>query len=182
MFMGFPRQEYWSGLPFPSLRDLPNPRIELASPAWKADSLPLSPLGSPCNKDTSSHSGRGQEWVREQVPEEGTLNGSFNWPSKKTQMRGAVGRAERQEWVVNFTCYLGRYQLLQHLKNEILLAIHHVMSSMTDTRRLLKWSTHSRGSPPGSGVILKSLSRSTREVFRLEKSGHVHERIISCIS
>ena len=59
LFMGFPRQEYWSGLPFPSLRDLPNPRIELASPAWKADSLPLSQLGSPCNKDTSSHSGRG---------------------------------------------------------------------------------------------------------------------------
>ena len=31
--MGFPRQEYWSGLPFPSPGDLPNPRIELASPA-----------------------------------------------------------------------------------------------------------------------------------------------------
>ena len=31
--MGFPRQEYWSGLPFPFPGDLPNPRIELASPA-----------------------------------------------------------------------------------------------------------------------------------------------------
>ena len=31
--MGFVRQEYWSGLPFPSLRDLPNPGIEPVSPA-----------------------------------------------------------------------------------------------------------------------------------------------------
>ena len=38
----FPRQEYWSGLSFPSLRDLPNPGIEPASPALQADSLSLS--------------------------------------------------------------------------------------------------------------------------------------------
>jgi len=31
--MGFLRQEYWSGLPFPSSRDLPDPGIELTSPA-----------------------------------------------------------------------------------------------------------------------------------------------------
>ena len=41
--MGFPRQEYWSGLPFPSPGDLPDPGIEPASPALKVDSLPLSP-------------------------------------------------------------------------------------------------------------------------------------------
>ena len=36
LFMGFPREEYWSGLPFPSLGDLPDPEVEpmsLASPA-----------------------------------------------------------------------------------------------------------------------------------------------------
>ena len=33
LFMGFSRQEYWSGLPFSSLEDLPDPGIELASPA-----------------------------------------------------------------------------------------------------------------------------------------------------
>ena len=32
--MGFSRQEYWSGLPFPSPRDFPNPRIEPGSPTW----------------------------------------------------------------------------------------------------------------------------------------------------
>ena len=41
--MAFPRQEYWSGLPFPSLRDLPDPGIEAASPTLQADSLPLKP-------------------------------------------------------------------------------------------------------------------------------------------
>ena len=38
--MGFSRQEYWSGLPFPSPGDLPNPGIEPKSPALQADSLP----------------------------------------------------------------------------------------------------------------------------------------------
>ena len=36
--MGFSRQEYWSGLPFPSLGDLPSPGIKLQSPAFQADS------------------------------------------------------------------------------------------------------------------------------------------------
>ena len=40
--MGFSRQEYWSGLPFSSLSDLPDPGIEPVSPALQADSLLLS--------------------------------------------------------------------------------------------------------------------------------------------
>ena len=42
---GFPRQEYWSGVPCPPLRDLPNPGIEPASPTFQVDSLPLSHQG-----------------------------------------------------------------------------------------------------------------------------------------
>ena len=38
--MGFSRQESWSGFPFPSSVDLPNPGIEPRSPALQADSLP----------------------------------------------------------------------------------------------------------------------------------------------
>ena len=38
--VGFSRQEYWSGLPFPSLGDLPNPGIEPRSPALQEDALP----------------------------------------------------------------------------------------------------------------------------------------------
>ena len=43
--MGFSRQEYWSGLPFPSPGDLPNPGIEPGSPALQTDALPSEPLG-----------------------------------------------------------------------------------------------------------------------------------------
>ena len=45
--MEFSRQEYWSGLPFPSPGDLPNPGIEPCSPALQADSLPTELRGKP---------------------------------------------------------------------------------------------------------------------------------------
>ena len=45
--MGFSRQEYWSGLPFPSPRGLPHPGIEPGSPALQTDALPSEPLGKP---------------------------------------------------------------------------------------------------------------------------------------
>ena len=47
LFMGFSRQECWSGLPFPPPGDLPDPGIQPTSPALKAYSLPLSHQGSP---------------------------------------------------------------------------------------------------------------------------------------
>ena len=43
--MGFSRQEYWSGLPFPSPGDLPNPGIERGSPALQAGALLSEPPG-----------------------------------------------------------------------------------------------------------------------------------------
>ena len=45
--MEFSRQEYWSGLPFPSPGDLPDPRIKPRSPALQADALPSEPPGKP---------------------------------------------------------------------------------------------------------------------------------------
>ena len=45
--MGFSRQEYWSGLPFPSPADLPDPGIEPRSPALQTDALPSEPPGKP---------------------------------------------------------------------------------------------------------------------------------------
>ena len=41
----FSRQEHWSGLPFPSPENLPNPGIEFRSPTLQADSLPTESLG-----------------------------------------------------------------------------------------------------------------------------------------
>ena len=48
--MGFSRQEYWSGLPFPSPVDLPDPGIEPRSPALQAVTLPSEPPLSSGNK------------------------------------------------------------------------------------------------------------------------------------
>ena len=45
--MGFSRQECWSGVPFPSPGDLPNPEIEPRSPTLRADALPSEPPGKP---------------------------------------------------------------------------------------------------------------------------------------
>ena len=45
--MGFSRQEYWSGLPFNSPEDLPDPGIKLRSPAFQADALTSEPPGKP---------------------------------------------------------------------------------------------------------------------------------------
>ena len=45
--MGFSRQEYWSGLPFPSPGDLPDPGIEPRSPTLQADPLTSEPPGNP---------------------------------------------------------------------------------------------------------------------------------------
>ena len=46
--VGFSRQEYRSGLPFPSPGDLPDPGIEPRSPALQADALPSEPSGNVC--------------------------------------------------------------------------------------------------------------------------------------
>jgi len=43
----FSRPEYWSGQPFPSPADLPNPGIELGSPSLQVDSLPTELSGKP---------------------------------------------------------------------------------------------------------------------------------------
>ena len=54
----FSRQKYWSGLPFPSPGDLPNPGIEPRSPALQVDSLPSKPLGKPKNHRRENILGR----------------------------------------------------------------------------------------------------------------------------
>ena len=49
--MGFSRQEYWSGLPFPSPGDLPDPGIEPGSSALQVDMLPSEPPGKNTSND-----------------------------------------------------------------------------------------------------------------------------------
>ena len=50
--VGSPRQEYWSGLTFPSLGDLPNPGIEPALPALTGGFFTAEPLGKPFQSNT----------------------------------------------------------------------------------------------------------------------------------
>ena len=50
--MGFSRQEYWSGLPFPSSVDFPDPGIEPGSVALQADTFPSEPPGKPLEFDS----------------------------------------------------------------------------------------------------------------------------------
>ena len=47
LFMGLPRQESWSGLPFPSPGDLPNPKIKPSSPALAGEFFTTEPSGKP---------------------------------------------------------------------------------------------------------------------------------------
>ena len=54
LFMGFSKQEYWSGLPFPSPGDLPYPKIEPGSPSLQADCLQTEPPGKPKNTGEGS--------------------------------------------------------------------------------------------------------------------------------
>ena len=57
--MRFSRQEYWSGLPFPSPEDLPDPGIEPGSPALQADTLPSKPPGKTQHiKNTNTSMGK----------------------------------------------------------------------------------------------------------------------------
>ena len=72
--MGFPRQEYWSGLPFPSPGDLPSPGTEPTSPALQADSLPLSHLGSAMGGKREILLLQVPELIRAWSDSEGTLN------------------------------------------------------------------------------------------------------------
>ena len=53
--VGFSRQEYWSGFPFPSLGDLPDPEIEPGSPLLQADTLPTELRGKPTEMSLCIH-------------------------------------------------------------------------------------------------------------------------------
>ena len=61
--MGFPRQEYWSGLPFPSPGDLPDPEIKLMSPALAGRFFTTEPPGKPGGR------GRGGQEALKLLPE-----------------------------------------------------------------------------------------------------------------
>ena len=90
--MGFSRQGYWSGLPFPSPEDLPDPGIDPGSPALQADALPSEPPGKPqANPQRRHHLGLTFELALimqrrvKGVPVGGTEESQGPWPGTVTQ-------------------------------------------------------------------------------------------------
>ena len=65
--MGFSRQEYWIGLPFPSPGDLPNPGIKPKSPALPVDSLPSEPPGKPQEGRKDAQLALERGWAQKQA-------------------------------------------------------------------------------------------------------------------
>ena len=72
--MGFSRQEYWNGLPFPSPGDLPDPGIEPGSPSLHMDSLPSEPSG-----DTEMNRMRALQTLTVWMIRNMDKNGNFLW-------------------------------------------------------------------------------------------------------
>ena len=89
--MEFCRLEYWSGQPFPSPGDLPNPGIEPRSLALQADSLPAEPPGMP--KNTGGGSLSVLLWI---------------FPTEETN-RGLL----RYRWILYQLSYQGSYHNMQ---------------------------------------------------------------------
>ena len=79
--MEFSRPEYWSGWPFPSPGDLPNPGIEPRSPALHTDSLPVEPQGKPKNTGVGSLSLLQQIFLTQ----ESTFSGAFAAMSQSSE-------------------------------------------------------------------------------------------------
>ena len=89
--MGFSRQECWSGLPFPSPGDLPNPGIEPRSPALQADALPSEPPGKPRKERKWSRSVVSDS-LRPHGPEKGmaTHSSILDWEVRWTEEPGGL--------------------------------------------------------------------------------------------
>ena len=108
--MGFPRQEYWSRLPFPPPRELPNPGIKLCLLHllhWQADSLPLASSGKP----VSTVSPRvPQPWTQQTMDQNYWGKNSKNFQKSNTWICIAL-----------VTVYLGfiLYQVLHYRKFKV---------------------------------------------------------------
>ena len=76
--MGFPKQEYWSGLPFPSPGDRPNPGNEPGFPALQVDSLSSEPPGEALKENQEW--GDGEEISQSQQSQSYTLTGKGTLP------------------------------------------------------------------------------------------------------
>ena len=129
--MGFSRQEYWSGLPFPPPGDPPNLGIKPGSPTLQADTLPSEPPGKPnylsiqsvpcgstgkesaCSAgDLGSNPGLGQmPWRRERLQYSGLEN----------SMDSVVhGFSKSQAWLSSFHFHFSQCSIANKMKQFLL--------------------------------------------------------------
>ena len=124
--MGLSRQEHWTGLPFPSPGDLPNPGIEPGSPALQADSSTPEPLNLP-RSFIFIYFFR-LHWVF-------FAAGAFSSCGEQGNSVGAVWRLHCR----GFSCFRS-------------WASQHVSFSRLSSCGTQAWLLHSMGDLPGSGI------------------------------
>ena len=100
--VGFSRQEYWSGLPFPSPGDLPNTGIEPGSPALRADALPSEPPGKLGYTHIPSLSRRRKNSVRDKV-----ISKKWMYLERNRLRRQTVGQLRRQPTLKDWLVFMG---------------------------------------------------------------------------
>ena len=99
LFMEFSKEEDWSGWPFPSPEDLPNPGMESGSPASRADSSPAEPPRKLVVKDPPANAGDVRDMGWENPLEQGTATYSriLDWriPVDRGDWQPTVRRVEK---------------------------------------------------------------------------------------
>ena len=100
--LGFPRPEYWSGLPFPSPGDLPNTGIEPTSPTFQADALPSEPPGKLRYAYIPSLSRRRKNSVRGKV-----ISKKWMYLERNRLRRQSVGHLRRQPTLKDWLVFMG---------------------------------------------------------------------------
>ena len=94
-FKEFSRPESWSGLPFPSPGDLPDPGIKPGSPALQADSLPVEPPGKPLLIKIMAHISKGNNLMWQHRTFGAKIYKLGNW------LVFQIVLAVRQAWIPN---------------------------------------------------------------------------------
>ena len=117
--MGFSRQEYWSGLPFPSPGDVPDQGIKPRSPTLQADALPFDLPGKP-QKSSKGYSYKEREIWRDRHTEENAM-----WRRRQRLEQTSVNQgtpriagnpeAERKAWIRLSLSVSRRNQICWHL-------------------------------------------------------------------
>ena len=103
--IGFSRREYWSGVPFPSPGDLPNPGIKPKSPTLQADILPSELPGKPAGRDKTPLNEECKETeennsirkTRDLFKKTGDIQGTFHAKMDTIKDRNGKGLTKAEE-------------------------------------------------------------------------------------